>query len=351
MKTTFDFLSRCEHEQFCYHHDKQTGLRAFIAVHNTVRGPGLGGTRLWHYDDLDAAALDALRLSEGMTYKAAVAGLPLGGGKAVIVADGREDDPVCRAERFAAFGAFIDKLGGTYITAEDVGTKPSDMVEIRRNTAHVVGLPAEQGGSGDPSPVTAYGCLRGIEALVESVFGCHGLDGVHVAVQGLGKVGLPLVRMLLDAGASVTAADINPDSVAEARAYGADIVTVDAIYDVDCDVFSPCALGATLNDDTIPRLHARIIAGCANNQLAEARHGDLLHEMGIVYGVDYAINAGGLINVYTEIEGYDAERARRRAGEIYHTMHRLMQISEMEGVSMVRSAALLADDALKKVIA
>lgn len=351
MKKTFDFLNEREHEQFCYHHDKQTGLRAFIAVHNTTRGPGLGGTRLWRYDNLAAAALDALRLSEGMTYKAAVAGLPLGGGKAVIAADGREDDPVCRAERFAAFGAFVDKLGGAYITAEDVGTKPSDMVNIRRNTAHVVGLPAEMGGSGDPSPVTAYGCLRGMEALVESAFGSHGLDGIHVAVQGLGKVGLPLVQMLLDAGASVTASDINADSVAQARAYGAEIVDVDAIYDVDCDVFSPCALGATLNDDTIPRLKARIIAGCANNQLAESRHGDILHEKGIVYGVDYAINAGGLINVYTEIQGYDAERARRRAGEIYHTMHRLTQISEMEGVSMVRAAALLAEHALSKVIA
>jgi len=347
MDKSLDFLMNHNHEQFVYRHDRETGLRALIAVHNTTLGPGLGGTRLWHYDSLSDAALDVLRLSEGMTYKAAVAGLPLGGGKSVIMADGREKDPVVRRERFEAFGRFVQDIAGRYIAAEDVGTKPTDMVSIRHYTRHVVGLPPDEGGSGDPSPMTAFGVLQGIRALVEEVMERDDLKGVRVAVQGLGKVGLALAQSLVEAGAVVTGTDVFPGARDLATKHDIRFVEADAIYDVPCDIFAPCALGAVINDATIPRLSCSIIAGSANNQLEHERHGDVLHDQGIVYAVDYVINSGGLINVATEIEGYDEAKARARTAEIYSTIKRLQALSHMEGISTVRAAHMMAEAALQ----
>lgn len=349
MQDSLSFLHDHNHEQLVYRHDKASGLRALIAVHDTTLGPSLGGTRLWHYDSVEAATIDVLRLSEGMTYKAAVAGLPLGGGKSVIMADGKEDNPQIRMARFKAFGKFVQSLGGKYIAAEDVGTKPDDMINIRKHTMHVAGLPEQQGGSGDPSPMTAFGVLRGIEALVEDVLKRDDLDGVRVAIQGLGKVGLSLAQQLIDAGVIVVGSDVNPKSIATARAMGVTIVEPDAIYDVPCDIFAPCALGAVINDDTIKRLDCKIIAGSANNQLDSARHGEQLHRMGIIYAVDYVINAGGLINVATELEGYNAAKARARTDEIYYTIKRLLERARMDKLPTTQAAQRMAQDALNAV--
>jgi len=337
------------HEQFVYRYDRDTGLRAIIAVHNTLRGPGLGGVRLWRYSTVEEAMVDALRLSEGMTYKNAVAGLDLGGGKSVILADGLESDPEIREARFRKFGEFIDDLNGRYIAAEDVGTKPGDMVAIRRKTQHVLGMPVEQGGSGDPSPMTAFGVLRGIQALVEDVLRRDTLDGVHVAVQGLGKVGFGLAELLLEVGAEVTGTDVNEHSIAMAREIGVRIVEPGDIYNVPCEVFAPCALGAVINDTTVHTLKCKIIAGSANNQLASPRHGEYLHDQGIVYGVDYVINAGGVINVASELEGYDEGKARRKTDNIYHTIKRLLEISRMERISTLKAADIMAKDALTMI--
>lgn len=349
----FDFMEYTEargHEQVVYHHDKASGLRAIIAVHDTRLGPGLGGTRLWRYDRPQDALLDVLRLSEGMTYKAAVAGLPLGGGKAVILADGQERDPQIRAQRFRAYGRLVDSLGGRYITAEDVGTQTADMVEIHRATRHVVGLPEEQGGSGDPSPMTAFGVLQGMRAAVKDTLGRDHLHGVHVAVQGLGKVGYALARYLIQDGARVTATDIRDEVLQQAkRELGVEIVPQDAIYDVACDVFAPCALGAVINDDTIGRLRCRIVAGSANNQLEDLkRHSEALQQMGIVYAVDYVVNAGGIINVYCEVDGYDAARARQRTAGIYDTVMRMLALARQEGITTQAASERMAQEALQK---
>lgn len=349
MQNPCDFLFDHHHEQLVYRYDQAAGLRALIAVHNTTLGPALGGTRLWQYDAIEDAIVDVLRLSEGMTYKAAVAGLPLGGGKAVIMADGQEKNPLIRAERFRLFGRFVNELGGRYITAEDVGTKPGDMHHIRQETRHVVGMPREEGGSGDPSPVTAWGIFNGMRALIEDVMDTDDFTGIRVSLQGLGKVGRSLAQHLLEAGATVTGTDINPESIQAAKQIGVEIVEPDVIYDVPCDIFSPNALGAVINDDTIPRLTCKIIAGGANNQLEELWHGEVLHEQGIVYAVDYVINAGGLINVAHEIDGYNEAKARAKAADIYHTIRRMLEISRMEHVSPVKAAQMMADDALHRI--
>jgi leucine dehydrogenase len=343
-----DYITTHAHEQLVFSYDRETGLRALIAIHDTRLGPALGGTRLWRYDHLDDAVLDVLRLAEGMTYKAAVAGLPLGGGKAVILADGQENDPAVRAARFRAFGRFVDGLGGRYITAEDVGTTPKDMLHILENTNYVVGLPRERGGSGDPSPVTAFGVMQGIRAAAEAVLGTRNLTGVHVAVQGLGKVGWALMEYLLEAGARITATDIRPDVLEQARSIGVRTVEPDKIYDVESDILAPCALGAIINERTIPRLKCRIIAGAANNQLEDVRRdSEALQTRGIVYVVDYVINAGGLINVAAELEGYDEAKAHARAAEIYYTVQRLLALARTEGVTTHQAAMMLARAALE----
>lgn len=342
-----DYMVDHGHEQLVFNYDEETGLRALIAIHSTRLGPSLGGTRLWTYDSIDDAVRDVLRLSEGMTFKAAVAGLPLGGGKAVILADGQESDPVIREARFRAFGRFVDSLGGRYITAEDVGTRTDDMAAVHEFTDHVSGLP---GGSEDPSPMTAYGVLQGIRAGVEHVFKSESLSGLHVAIQGLGKVGYALAEHLVREGATVTATDIDPVILDRARdELSVNIVEQDAIYSVDCDIFAPCALGAVINDTTLPQLTCKMIAGAANNQLEDVgRHSRLLAERGIVYLVDYVINSGGLINVYTELEGYDPAKARARTAGIFQTIEQMLTLAQTNSITTFRASEIMAYNALNQ---
>ncbi|HEY8432385.1 MAG TPA: Glu/Leu/Phe/Val dehydrogenase [Sandaracinaceae bacterium] len=319
----FEHLEHYDYGEVHFKRDAASGLRAIIAIHDKRLGPALGGCRFIHYDTDEEALIDALRLARGMTYKAALAGIAHGGGKAVIVRPRGEFD---RAALFRAFGRFVDDLGGHYITAEDSGTGIEDMEIVRGVTKHVTGVRPEHGGSGDPSPFTALGVRRGIEACVKLVLGKDGLDGVSVAVQGVGHVGYHLCRELHALGAVLTVADIDPLKAERAqREFGAKIVSLDEIFSVECDVFAPCALGSALNDSTIPRLRCRIVAGAANNQLAEPRHGSDLMQRGILYAPDYAINAGGLINVAEEVAGYDERRARERTMKIYDTIYEIAE--------------------------
>ena len=344
-----DYVAEHGHEQLVFNHDRETGLRALIAIHNTTLGPSLGGTRLWTYAHNEDAVLDVLRLSEGMTYKAACAGLPLGGGKAVILADGKENDPAVRAARFRAFGRFVESLSGRYITAEDVGTKPSDMVNVHKETNHVTGLPTSdmEGGSDDPSPMTAYGVLQGIRASAEEILGSRDLNGVRVSIQGLGKVGWALTEYLLEQGARITATDIRPDVLKKAKSIGIRVVEGDEIFDVEGEILAPCALGAIINPNTIPRLNYKIIAGAANNQLENIeRDSTALAERDITYVVDYVINSGGLINVATEIEGYDYSRARSKTSEIFYTIKEMLALAKSAGITTQEASMIMANKAL-----
>ncbi len=343
-----NYMVEHEHEELVTCYDRTSGLRALVALHDTTLGPGLGGTRLWRYESGEAAMLDVLRLSEGMTYKAAVAGLPLGGGKSVIMADGKEQDPQVRTARLHAFGRMVERMGGRYIAAEDVGTTTADILTVRGMTKHVAGLPAEVGGSGDPSPVTAYGVIEGFRALVQEVLRTDSFKDVRVSIQGLGKVGMSLASRLVSAGAIVVTTDIRPEiSRQAAEQLGVEVVQPDAIYDVECEIFAPCALGGVINDQTLSRLKCKIVAGSANNQLEEARHGEALHQSGVVYAVDYVINAGGLINVAHELQGYNEEKAMAQAGQIYDTVKRMLALAHREGISEVRAARHMALERLK----
>ncbi|HEY8088297.1 MAG TPA: amino acid dehydrogenase [Polyangiaceae bacterium] len=324
--------------------DKATGLRAIVAVHDTRLGPSLGGCRFIHYDTEEAAVIDALRLARGMTYKAALAGLPHGGGKSVILRPTQHFD---RVALFRAFGKFIDDLRGHYITAEDSGTGLEDMEVIRSVTKWVTGVDPSHGGSGDPSPFTALGVRRGIEACVEHKLGKASLKGVHVAVQGVGHVGYHLCKELHAAGASITVADVDALKAERAhREFGATVVPLGGIFDVACDVFAPCALGSALNDETIPRLKARIVAGAANNQLAVPRNGDDLHARGILYAPDYAINAGGLVNVAQEVIGYDEKKSREKTLQIKDTITEIVARSEKLKAPTYKVADMLVEERL-----
>jgi leucine dehydrogenase len=324
--------------------DKATGLKAIVAIHDTRLGPSLGGCRFIHYDSDDNALLDALRLARGMTYKAALAGLPHGGGKSVIVRPRQHFD---RVALFRAFGKFVDDLRGHYVAAEDSGTGLEDMEVVRSVTKWVTGVDPSRGGSGDPSPFTALGVRRGIEACVEKKLGKTSLKGVHVAVQGVGHVGYHLCKELHANGASMTVADVDPLKAERAhREFGATVVPLDAIFDVACDVFAPCALGSALNDTTIQRLKARIVAGAANNQLAVPRNGDDLHERGILYAPDYAINAGGLINVAQEVIGYDEAKARAKTLLIHDTIAEIIARSEQLKAPTYKVADMLVEERL-----
>jgi leucine dehydrogenase len=340
----FEELGVHDHEQLVFCREPTSGYRGLIAIHNTTLGPALGGTRYWHYKNEADAVIDALRLSRGMTYKAAVAGLSLGGGKSVIMAEPLRLD---REAVFRAHGRFVEALKGRYITAEDVGTSPADMDYIHLETDHVVGL---QGRSGDPSPVTAYGVYMGMKAAAKEKFGSDSLAGKTVAVQGCGHVGYYLSRYLHEEGARLIVTDIDKEKVRQAvEEFRARAVGLDEIYGVQAEVFAPCALGAVLNDATIPQLKVQIVAGGANNQLAEERHGDLLAERGILYAPDYVLNAGGLINVNSELEGWSAERAKRKAGEIYDTILRLFAVAKEEGIPTYRAADRLAERRIEAV--
>jgi leucine dehydrogenase len=343
----FQEMREMGHERVLLCSNPEVGLQAVIAIHNTVLGPGLGGTRMWPYPSFDEAIVDALRLSRGMTYKAAAAGINLGGAKAVIVGDPKKDKSEAL---FRAFGRFVDTLGGHYITAEDVGTNTSDMEWIATETPWVTGVPPELGGGGDPSPVTALGVLQGIRAAAQTLWGSPELEGRHVAIQGLGSVGGYLAGYLRDEGARITGCDIDPEAVGEARELGVEIVEPDAIYDVACDVFAPCALGAILNDKTLPRLKAKAVAGGANNQLADPeRHGREIEQRGILYAPDFVINAGGLVNVFQEFIGYDQERALRRARGIFDNVLRVFAIAKREKVPTAVAADRLAEERIAAV--
>lgn len=303
--------------------DQASGLLAIVAIHDSRLGPALGGCRFISYDSEEDALVDALRLARGMTYKAALAGLDHGGGKSVIMRPQRRFD---RTALFRAFGQFIEDLRGHYITAEDSGTSIEDMEVIRSVTKHVTGIDPAHGGSGDPSPFTALGVRRGIEACVKFALGKSSLRGIHVAVQGVGHVGYHLCRELSEQGAELTVADVDPLKAERAqREFGAKVAPLEDIFAVDCDVFAPCALGSALNKDTVPRLRCAIVAGAANNQLADITMGPALMQRGILYAPDYAINAGGLINVAQEYAGYDADKSRTRTLQIYDT---ILEIAE-----------------------
>jgi leucine dehydrogenase len=320
--TQFDLFAGLEstnHEQIVFCQDNATGLKAIIAIHNTVLGPGLGGTRMWYYEHEKDAVRDALRLSRGMTYKAAVAGLNLGGAKAVIIGDPKTQKSEALMRKF---GRFVNNLNGKYITAEDVGTTTKDMEYVQMETDHVVGLPESMGGGGDPSPVTAYGTYMGIKASAKIAYGTDSLEGKSVAVLGIGKVGWHLLEYLHKEGVKLYVADINQDVLAKAaNEFGAIVVSIDDMIGLDVDVFAPCALGGILNENTISKLKCQIIAGAANNQLEdETIHGNKLKEMGIIYAPDFVINSGGLINVYSEYTGYVRERALAQTENIYQTI-------------------------------
>ena len=324
--------------------DKATQLRAIVAIHDSRLGPALGGCRFIEYDTAEAAYIDALRLARGMTYKAALAGLPHGGGKSVIIRPKQHFD---RVALFKAFGRFIEDLRGHYITAEDSGTGLEDMEIVRTQTKHVTGIDPSHGGSGDPSPFTALGVRRGIEACVKFKLGKPDLMGVHIAVQGVGHVGYHLCKELHASGARLTVADVDPHkSERAAREFGAAVTAIDKVAEVDCDVFAPCALGAGINDTTVPHLRAKIVAGAANNQLAEPRHGDDLHARGILYAPDYAINAGGLVNVAQEAKGYDAKAARDKTLKIYDTIMDICERGKRLNAPTYKVADILVEEKL-----
>lgn len=338
--------SFADHEQIVYCHDKGTGLKAIIAIHNTTLGPALGGTRMWNYRTEQEALNDVLRLSRGMTYKAAISGLKLGGGKAVIFGDSKLDKT---PEMFVKYGEFVESLNGKYITAEDVGTSTGDMVNIHKATKHVTGLPESMGGGGDPSPVTAYGVFMGMKAAAKQRFGSDNLSGKKIAIQGVGNVGENLVRLVSEQGAKVYITDINQEHLkAIAAKYNAEVVSLDGIYDVDMDIYAPCALGATLNTENIARLKCAVVSGAANNQLADENiHGPMLAQKGILYAPDFLINAGGLINVYSELHGYDRKTALQHTENIYGTTLEIFKKAADENITTISAAKKIAEERIE----
>lgn len=312
----FDQIEAMGHEQVMFFNDNETGLKGIIGIHNTTLGPALGGTRVWKYDNEQAAISDVLRLSRGMTFKSSIIGINLGGGKAVIIDNpkAKKDEPFWRR-----YGKFVENLGGKYITAEDVGTSTQFMEYISMETKHVMGKPFYLGGSGDPSPVTAYGVYLGMKASQKKLTGNDSLAGKKILVQGVGHVGQYLIEHLNKENANIMIADINEDNLKSVTSrYKAEIIGVNDVYDADMDIYSPCALGATLNDDTIDKLKCSIVAGAANNQLQdELIHGRKIKEKGILYAPDFLINAGGVVNCYTEIDGYNKERTFSITDNIY----------------------------------
>ncbi len=339
----FSEVSQLGHEQVVFCHDEPTGLKAIIGIHNTVLGPACGGTRMWNYTNEKEALTDVLRLSRGMTYKSAISGLNLGGGKAVIIGDVNtmKTEPFLRR-----FGKFVESLGGKYITAEDVNMKTRDMEIIGMETQYVTGLPEIRGGGGDPSPVTAYGTYMGMKATAKKVFGSDSLEGKKIAVQGVGQVGMYLVEHLAKENAQLYITDISESKLkAISEKFGATVVGMDEVYDLDMDIYAPCALGATINDETLARLTCKMIAGAANNQLAdEKKHGYMLLDMGITYAPDFLINAGGIINVYEEFLGnYNRESAYRQAENIYTTCLDILNLAENESLSSQDAAIQLAE--------
>jgi leucine dehydrogenase len=338
-------MSAMGHEQVLFCNDSATGLKAIIAIHNTVLGPALGGTRMWAYSNEMEALNDVLRLSKGMTYKNSISGLNLGGGKAVIIGDAR----TMKSEAlFRRFGKFVESLAGNYITAEDVGISPSDMNWVNMETNHVAGLP---GKSGDPSPVTAYGVYMGMKACAKVQFGSDSLEGKTIAVQGVGHVGEYLVKHLAAENANVVITDIHEETLKRvANEYGVKVVAPSEIYDVPMDIYAPCAMGATINDETLSRLTCSIISGAANNQLAiEQKHGLEVMNRGIIYAPDYTINAGGVINCFSEVEGLSSEWAHTKAEEIYTTILNIIHRSKEANIPTYQIANKMAEERIAAV--
>ncbi len=341
-------MLKYNHEQVVFFNDNETGLKAIVAVHNTVLGPSLGGTRMWNYNNEAEALNDVLRLSRGMTYKSAAAGLNLGGGKAVIIGDAKK---IKTEALLRSFGKFIDSLGGKYITAEDVSMNSRDMEIIKMETDYVSGLPENMGGSGDPSPVTAYGVYVSMKASCKEAFGTDSLSGKKVLIQGLGNVGSHLAEHLHKEGAKLFIYDINAERVKTlAEKFKATVADPNTMFDLDIDVYAPCALGAVLNDNTLSRLKCAVICGAANNQLEdEERHGEMVRKKGILYAPDYVVNAGGIINVFYELEGYVRERAMKHAEAIYGTTWNIIQTAKEENIPTYLAANRIAEKRIESI--
>lgn len=340
--SVFGQVMKSEHEQVVFCYDKASGLKALIAVHNTVLGPAAGGTRMWMYKNEADALNDVLRLSRGMTLKNSVAGINLGGGKAVIIGNSRTDKSEAL---FRSFGKYVNSLSGKYITAEDVGIGPADMEYVSMETDYVSGLPESMGGGGDPSPVTAYGVYLGMKASAKKAYGSDSLAGKKISVQGVGHVGAYLVEQLTKENAEVFIADINEDNLKQvSEKFGATVVGKDEIYDLDVDIYAPCALGATVNDDTLGRLKCDIIAGAANNQLKDENiHADACKQKNIIYAPDFLINSGGIINVYYEIiKNYNRDRAFAHTEKIYDTTAELLKKADEENINTHEAAIRIA---------
>ncbi len=342
----FKFSDELRYGELHLKSNPDIGLHAIVAIHNLKFGPAIGGTRFIEYDSTDDALFDAMRLARGMTYKAAISGLPHGGGKAVVIRPkGLTEEQ--REQIFSEFGAFVGSLNGNYITCEDSGTRVSDMNVVKSQTDHVLGYDPDSGSSGDPSPLTALGVRRGIEAAAKFRWDRDDLQDLKVAIQGVGHVGYYLAKELHNLGASLIVTDINDAAIQRCvTEFGAESVAPDAIYGVECDIFAPCALGAVINDKTLPQLKCDIVAGASNNQLLETRHGAILHERNILYAPDYAINAGGLINVAQEFAGYDADIVQEKVGAIFDTMLNIFERSASENTQTDIVADRIVDEML-----
>jgi leucine dehydrogenase len=343
----FDHLETGRHEEIVICSDPDSGLRSIIAIHNTVLGPALGGVRMWPYPNESEALIDVLRLSRGMTYKAAISGLNFGGGKAVIIGDPHKDK---NKALFRAFGRYVESLGGRYLTAEDVGINEQDMEWVYGVTDYVTGLPKALGGGGAPSPLTAFGVYVGMKACAVKAYGNDSLAGKRIAIQGSGEVGSHLAEYLVKEGAKLYVTDIFEEKAIDlAGKVDAEFVEPDEIYSLDVDIFSPCALGGVINDESVELLNTDIVAGGANNVLEdEERHGEMLYEKGLIYAPDYAINAGGIINISSELEGYDSEKAHKKASKIYDTILEILHYSETHGIPTNIASNKLAEERLKK---
>jgi leucine dehydrogenase len=345
---TFELMEKYGHEQVVYCNNQESGLKCIIAIHDTTLGPALGGTRMWNYRNVEEAVKDALRLSRGMTYKSAIAGLNFGGGKAVIIGDSATQ----KSEMlFRTFGKFVDGLGGRFIAAEDLGTDVKDMEYARMESKYITGISKAIGGSGDPTPVTAYGVYVGMKACAHEKWGTDSLRGRKVAIQGAGQVAGHLAEYLFNEGAEIFISDINEDKIKSVlNLIKAQVVKPDEIYQIDAEIFSPCAMGSVINDETLPKFKFEIIAGGANNQLEnEDKHGNDLMEKGILYAPDYVINAGGLINVANELEGYRQDRAMKQAEGIYNIVKLVLKKSKTDKIPANKASNLIAEERLSSI--
>jgi len=348
-QSVFDHMQQMEHEQLVFCHDPKSGLNAIIAIHDTTLGPALGGTRLWNYNSHGEAIIDALRLSRGMTYKAAISDLNLGGGKAVIIGDAAS---IKSEALWRRYGKFVNSLNGKYITAEDVNTSARDMEYISLETDFVTGVPEYMGGSGDPSPFTAYGVFMGMKAAAKKAWGNDSLSGKKIVVQGVGHVGQYLVGHLIEEGARVSVTDINESKIKETteKYHGVEVIDGKNLFDLEMDIYAPCALGATVNSESIAKLKAPVIAGAANNQLADENvHGPMLIEKGIIYVPDFLINAGGLINVAAELDGYNRERVMGNVEKIYGRTLEILDLSAAEKMHTQAAAMKIAKKRLADI--